>query len=371
MKKINTLFCITAITCSTVVAFAGNNCKVIIPGDHTPRHFSMPSNVKEGDYLPNTVIFKMKPQYRQNCKVASVDNLLPLQDFLSSVGAQKVAKIYPNHEAPATERNMLGKKLVDLSLIYSFKYDPSHNLEKVINNMLSLGYFEYVEPWYVPKIDYTPNDPNLSTTGQYFLRGTGVLGTGSINAQNAWNLQKGSANVVVGITDTGTEPTHPDLSPNLYHNAADPIDGVDNDGDGYIDDYTGWDVGDVSVSPLGDNDPTWQGNNHGCATSGDACAATDNGIGVASPGFNTKFIMCKIADATGALVAAYQGITWLADFSSSHGNIIKVISNSWGGAGGGSYGQDIINYAAINKNILIVASAGNNGVEDQTYPSSY
>ena len=69
--------------------------------------------------------------------------------------------------------------------------------------MLSLGYFEYVEPWYVPKIHaaYTPND---IATQQYYLKGTGVLGTGSINAPNAWGVTKGSTSVVIGITDTGT-----------------------------------------------------------------------------------------------------------------------------------------------------------------------
>ena len=161
-------------------------------------------------------------------------------------------------------------------------------------------------------------------------------------------------------------------SANAYKNTADPINGIDDDGDGYIDDYQGWDVGHTNSSnPLGDNDPTWQGSNHGVATSGDADAVTNNGVGVASPGFNCKFIECKIADSTGALVAAYQGIQWLAAFSVSHGNVIKVISNSWGGSVGGSFGQNIIDYAAINCNILICASAGNNGTEDIVYPSSY
>jgi subtilisin family serine protease len=356
MKKLSMLFCTALFASGTALTFAGNRAEVIIPGDHSPKSFKMAPNVKEGDYLPNTIIFKVKPQYRQNCKVNSVDNILPIQDFLQSIGAQNVGKIYPHHEAPAQERNMLGQNLVDLSLIYSFKYSANMKLEQTINQMLALGYFEYVEPWYVPKIHLTPNDVN---TNQYYLKGTGVLGTGSINAPNAWGVNTGSTSVVIGITDTGTEKNHPDLAANLFHWTADPVDGVDNDGDGYIDNYDGWDVG------MNDNDVTWQGSNHGVMTSGDADAVTNNGVGVASPGYNCKFFMTKIADATGTLVASYTGIVYAAD----HG--AKIISNSWGGTGGGSYGQSIVDYAAINKNCLVIASAGNNSVEDLTYPSSF
>src|ERR1035437_1065875 len=339
MKKISMLFCTALFSCSTALLFAGNKCEVILPGDHSPKSFKMSPNVKEGDYLPNTIIFKVKQQYRQNCKVNSVDNLLPLQDFLQNIGAQNLAKIYPTHRAPEQERNALGQKLVDLSLMYSFKYTGNFNLEKTINQMLSLGYFEYVEPWYVPTIHlFTPNDLNWSAN-QYHLKGNV---TGSINTQTAWMTQTGNASIILGNVDTGTEPTHPDLAPNMV---------------------PGYDVA------MNDNDPTWQGSNHGCATSGDACAATNNSIGVASPGFNCKFMPVKIADATGALVAAYQGITYAAD----HG--CQIISNSWGGAGGGQSGQDVINYAAINKNCLVIASAGNAGgtpqQEDLTYPACY
>ncbi|MEW6470615.1 MAG: S8 family serine peptidase, partial [Bacteroidota bacterium] len=249
--------------------------------------------------------------------------------------AKNLAKIYPNHQPPAREVNELGQKLVDLSLIYSFKYTAEMKLEKVINQLKSLGYFEYAEPWYVPTIDFVPNDPSYSNSGQYFCKGNV---TGSINCQQAWDLTQGSTSVVIGIVDTGTQPSHPDLSPNLL---------------------TGYDVA------MNDNDPTWQGDAHGTHVCGCASARTNNGIGVASPGFTCKILPVKISDASGALIAGYTGITWAAD------NGAKIINCSWGGPGGGSYGQNIIDYAVFNKNCVIFASAGNNGIEEQLYPSSF
>lgn len=356
MKKISPFF--AAVLCTvSISSFAGNKIQVIIPGEHGPTSFKMPANLKPDDYLPNTIIFKVKAQYRQNCKVNSVDNLLPLEDFLQNVNAQGLAKIFPRHNAPERTTNVFGQKLIDLSTIYSFKYNSAMPLEKVISGLLSLGYFEYAEPWYVPKPDVvcTPNDPSLS--GQYHLQGNVV---GSIDVLNtAWCTTNGDSTVVIGIVDTGTQLDHPDLAANIAHNWADPINGLDDDNDGYVDNFNGWDLG------MNDNDPSWQGNPHGVMTSGDACAVTNNNTGVSSPGFNCHFLPVKGADAAGSLVAVYPGIVYAAD----HG--AKIISNSWGGSGGGAYGQDIISYAAINKNCLVLGSAGNTGTDSIMYPSSF
>ena len=364
MKQPLSLLSLTLLLLCSISAFAGNKVEVIIPGNHTSRAFTMSSGLREGDYIPNTIIFKVKPQYRQNCKPNSVDNLLPLQDFLENYGAKNLNKIYPHQTVPEIERNALGQKLVDLSTLYSFKYTAAVPLEKIINGMLSLGYFEYVEPWYIPKTDFIPNDPSWTGVLQYHLQGAV---TGSINTVQAWDVTTGNATVVIGIVDTGTETNHPDLTANLYHQPGEiPNNGIDDEGDGYIDNYNGWDLGDISVNSKGDNDVLWQGSAHGVLTSGDAAAVTNNNVGVASPGFNCKFFMTKVADAAGQLVAAYPGITYAAD----HG--AKIISLSWGSASGGAYGQDIVNYAAINKNCLVLASAGNGYNKEQyLYPGSY
>ena len=356
MKKITVLaaFCL-----SSLAMFAQNTAPTHKPVNYG-KYFTMNPVLKADDYLAKTIIFQVKDAFRSNCTNENISGLFGFDTYELQVGTASVKKIYPNHKAPEQKYNALHQKYADLSLIYVMKYNGDVPLEKAINKLMGLGYFEYVQPWYVPKTQMTTNDPSATNGTQYHLFIIKAAGTGT----TGWDIQTGNSNVVIGITDTGTEPNHPDLMSQIKHNTNDPINGIDDDNDGFTDNYSGWDVGDVSVNSNGDNDPTWQGNNHGCAVSGDACEATNNSTGGAGPGYNCKFLPVKIADATGALVAAYQGITYAAD----HG--ANIINCSWGSAGAGSYEQTVIDYATINKNCLVVAAAGNNGVDQKFFPAA-
>jgi hypothetical protein len=314
--------------------------------------FQMPQNVTPNDYMEKTIIVKVLPQYRNWCYSNKID-ISMFNQLFSSVGGSQLSKKFPMAVAPERMINERGEKLADLSLIYEFKFSVNASLEKIINKFIGLGLFEYCEPHYIPHVEFTPNDTNFGL--QWYMT--------NIQAENAWGVNtttaRGDTNVVIGITDTGVELLHNDLRYNIKYNYADPINGADDDGDGYVDNFRGWDVG------MNDNDPTWQGNAHGVHVAGIAAAKTNNGTGVAGTGFNSKFLPVKIADASGALVAAYDGITYAAD----HG--CSIINCSWGGAGGGQFGQDVITYATINKNALVVAAAGNNNLDEAFYPAAY
>jgi subtilisin family serine protease len=315
----------------------------------TNKYFSMPANIRAGDYIEKTVVLKVKPEYRSLCTANNISHD-KLNDFLKEMELLKIEKIFPDHDSPLREYNERGEKLADLSLIYKLEYASDQiSLEKVINILYSFKIFEFAEPKYLPKANVTPNDANISKQTHLSI----------ISAYTGWDVSTGDTNVVIGITDTGTDPSHSDLTDNVKKNYADPINGSDDDNDGYLDNYSGWDLGE------NDNDPTWQGDGHGVHVTGLAAATTNNATGVAGVGYKCKFLPVKVADSNGDLTEAYEGIVYAAD----HG--CSIINCSWGGSGGGSYGQTIIDYATINKNALVIAAAGNDGVETEFYPANF
>lgn len=312
-------------------------------------NYKLPAKVTANDYLSNTIIIKVKDSFRPMCTEQGV-NIPVLQKSFNTIGLTSVTKKFANEKAPREKFNKDGIKLADLSLIYECKYSGAMPIEKAINSLLASNALAYAEPHFVPVTTYTPNDPQATVSGQYHLN--------KINAYNGWNTSKGDTTIIIGITDTGIEYTHSDLG-NIKYNYADPINSIDDDLDGFVDNFRGWDCG------MNDNDATWQGNSHGVHVCGIAGATTDNANGVAGVGFKCKLLPVKIADASGALVAAYDGIKYAAD----HG--CKVINCSWGGPGGGSFGQDVCTYATINKDALVVAAAGNTGLDELFYPAAY
>ena len=228
----------------------------------------------------------------------------------------------------------------------------------------------YVEPNYVVTTSVIPNDPNfpdlwgMNNTGQ-----TGGTPGADIHAPQAWDLETGSPNVVVASIDTGVDFSHPDLAAQQWVNpgencgSSDPTfacaersDGLDNDHDGYVDDWRGWNFVGNNNNPTDDND-------HGTHTSGTLGAVGNNGIGVAGVDWNARIMALKFLDATGngTDANAISAILYAAD----HG--ARVSNNSWGGAPSDQALLNAIEYGA-SKGMLFVAAAGNDGVDMDTTP---
>src|ERR1700757_2419766 len=340
--------------------------------------FRLDPSFKEGvNYTGGHIIFKVKEQYRGNCSVSYI-NETKLTPILNYLGVSSLAKLFPMEKAPKEKFNKLGQAYADLSLTYEIKFSNKDiSLEKAINLMLSTGLFDYADPRYIRKTSvFWPNDPNANTNTkpqyQYLAR---------IKAYNVWDLSgggtQGDTNVVIGIVDSGTDLLHPDLIPNFKHNYNEiPNNNIDDDHDGYVDNILGWDLAGADYNNVvGDNLPQIMGTNneHGSHVSGDASAATNNGIGVAGVGFNCKLLPVKCAadndtrgtGGEGYIITGYEGIQYAA----SHG--AKVINCSWGGTGGSSYEQSIITAATINYNCIVVAAAGNDAADEISYPAGY
>jgi serine protease len=317
---------------------------------HPKNAFVLPKGAKESDYVSKTLVFKVNEQFRSlyaNDRILDAD----IQAQLSVLGIVQLKKMFPHSAIPERKQNDQGQALADLTLIYKLEYANNIGIEEAANKLISTGKLLYAEPKYIDKMHFTVNDP--STNQQSFLT--------KINAYNGWDTSQGDTNVVIGIVDSGSDIDHPDLVGNLKKNYAEPVNGIDDDGDGYIDNFQGWDMSE------NDNNPNVDNSTHGSHVSGCAAASTNNAIGVASPGFKCKFlpVKCAAQASTTSIDNGYEGITYAAD----HG--CQIINCSWGGGFFSQMGQDVITYAAINKNATILASAGNDNIDSPAYPAAF
>jgi subtilisin family serine protease len=230
----------------------------------------------------------------------------------------------------------------------------------------------YAEPNYIYQHFATSNDTyytNGSLWGMYGPATTPANQYGS-QAGTAWAAGHiGTGTVYVGIIDEGVMNSHPELKANCWVNSFDPVDGVDNDGNGYVDDVWGWDFD-------GNNNSTFDGvqDDHATHVAGTIGAVGGNGAGVAGVCWNIKMISCKFLGRNGGTTAnAIKAVDYITDLKTRHGLNIVATNNSWGGGGFSQGLKDAIDRANA-ANILFVAAAGNSGTDNDvtaSYPSNY
>ncbi len=237
----------------------------------------------------------------------------------------------------------------------------------------------FAEPDWIVTASETSNDPYVtggSTWGLYGSNTSPANAFGSA-AMASWTAGRvGSRSIAVGIIDTGIDISHPELSRNIWINPGEIAgDGIDNDGNGYIDDVNGWDFhnGDKTVYDSGDGD------NHGTHVAGTIGALGGNGIGVAGVNWNVTMIPAKFLGPNGGYISnAVAAADYLTALKAKYGLNLVATNNSWGGGGFSQAMLDAINRGG-NAGILFVAAAGNggsDGVGDNndttvTYPSNY
>lgn len=268
--------------------------------------------------------------------------------YLLSIGAKNIQQKFPKTIMPEN-----CPQCVDISQIYQCTYDGTIPLEKVISNLNKMDGIEYAEPSYIGELLFTPNDTEYTNGNLWHLNTCKIL--------DAWDIETGDSSVVIGIVDGGIDIIQPDLINKIAYNVNDPIDGVDNDGDGYTDNYRGWDVADE------DNNPSnTSATEHGTYVAGIASAEVNNSFGTAGVGYKTKFLPIKVCqEGSASVVNGYDGIVYAANMG------CKVINCSWGDNAGSNVGQDIIDYVTYNCDALVVAAAGNSASTELYYPASY
>jgi subtilisin family serine protease len=212
--------------------------------------------------------------------------------------------------------------------------------------------------------DTAPNDPR-------YLSGE-LYGLAKIQAPPAWDTTRGSAAVVAAVVDTGVRYTHEDLSANMWRNPGEtPANGLDDDGNGYIDDVFGIDTANNDADPLDDH-------GHGTHVAGIVGAVGNNGLGVAGVNWNVRLMALKMFDAAGngtsaTAIAALQYVVMMK----RRGVNVRVTNNSWGGAPEAP-AYDLALRAAFDAagqaDILNACAAGNANADTDSsafYPANY
>ena len=226
---------------------------------------------------------------------------------------------------------------------------------------------EYAEPNYVVRAINTPNDTyfdltyGLHNTGQT-IQGQVGIADADIDATEAWNTFTGDPNFAVAVIDTGVDWDHPDLAANIWSNPGEVAgNGVDDDGNGYVDDVRGWDFYDT------DNNPD-DADGHGSHCAGTVGAVGNNGVGVAGVNWRCKIVPLRFLGPQGGFTSdAVLAVSYCTT------NGIRVSNNSWGGGGFSQALFDAIQGTQAVGHVFC-AAAGNSGTNNDSsahYPSNY
>ncbi len=270
----------------------------------------------------------------------------------SEQSVENIRKLLTNKEVsinPLFKKNSVNRSCKSkIWHIYSIKLS-SPDFGDVIKSIQKSDFVEWAEYRNYQELFYTPNDPSLGS--QYYLA--------LIRAFEAWDISLGDSTTIVGIVDTGTDPAHVELVDQIAYNYSDPVNGIDDDGDGFIDNFFGWNIAENNYNVTADID------SHGVNVSGIVAAKANNGIGIAGVAPGVKFLPVKIMNNQGLLKSSYEGIVYAAE----HG--CKIIVCSWGSVIPDNLGREVIKYVNEELDVLVVAAAGNSRNQNLYYPASY
>ena len=246
-----------------------------------------------------------------------------------------------------------------LDKTYRVYFSNILQVDAFVSAMDALPFIEYAEkaPLY-----YTGQTPNDLDAAQWHLP--------KINALLAWDITTGSEDIVVAVVDNAVRITHNDLAPNIWQNDGEigGLPGIDDDFNGFVDDFNGWDASDNDNNPNPPPVADESAFSHGTHCAGIVSAATDNNMGIASIGYNVSIMGVKCSPNSSAsegrsLPNAYDGVFYATRAGAD------VISMSWGGSGNSVTGQNLLK-AAHDAGIVLVGAAGNDDVSTPFYPGS-
>ncbi|OQX86927.1 hypothetical protein B6D60_05090, partial [candidate division KSB1 bacterium 4484_87] len=305
--------------------------------------------------LPREIIVKIKKPVDQkalaNLKLDSAASLKPL--FFPMKNFRRAFEKSP------------------LTQYFKIQISETDQIQRTLANLQESSLIEFAEVNRTFLLHDAPNDPRYSE--QWYLQ--------KIQIENAWQITTGDSSVIVGVIDTGVDYLHEDLRNNLWLNTGEDINGngavdssdfngIDDDGNGFVDDIRGWDFTDAPHFPDGgdylipDNDPADE-HGHGTSVAGIIAATANNKKGIAGIAPSCRIMGLRAGTAQGYLeeddVAA--AIIYAID------NGARIINMSFGDVATSPLFRDVMEFARQN-NIVLIASAGNASSAEINYPAA-
>ncbi len=310
-------------------------------------------------------------KYKDEVQQSSIDAAIQKQQIYTTANRVQLSSI--NIKVKPFARG-LSSSIPGLSKIVKVTFPRGFITQNTLQTLQADASIEYIQKANTYKIEFTPNDSLLNQ--QWALS--------KIDAFKAWNISMGSDSVLLGIIDTGIDYLHPDLKNKIFYNPGEEgtdangndkrSNGIDDDGNGFIDDYMGWDFTDRQGFPFdssGGDYLTWDNNpmdenGHGTSVAGIAAAETNNETGIAGIAPLIKVLNLRAFDPSG--YGEEDDVAAAILYAVKMG--VKVINMSFGDTQFSYVLRDVIRYA-YSQNVVLVGSSGNSGNSELHYPSGY
>lgn len=315
----------------------------------------------------NNLIFKNKIEIKQfiDDKLIKASEKRFNEIYIQNLTSKNKTKLLNN--GGIENVNSINSKIANLYAIASIRFENNlteSEINQLIKIIREIDGIEYADLEYKNYIVEAPNDTLLPT--QYYL--------GNVKAMEGWELADPNKIAKVAIVDTGVMTDHVDLIDNIFYNAGETgldndgkdksSNGIDDDENGYIDDFKGWDFASVDTTGQ-DNNPN-PGNVHGTHVAGIIGAKQNNIAGIAGVAKYVSLIAvkCGIDDPNASYISAgYQGILYASTVGA------HTINCSWGGSGMGQAEAEVLKTVS-DMGSIVVAAAGNNGSNIAFMPAS-
>lgn len=327
-------------------------------------------------YQAGRIIVKFRTTV--NFQADNTTGFKSLDDLASRFSVTAVRPLWPAGAvlAGARDQAKLAAAAATLQKYYLIQFDPKFPVEEVLSAYRRLALIDRADPDHLASAQLLPDDPDLyrqwglRNTGQEYKPGRRGAAGADIQAASAWDRNIGNRDIIVAVIDSGVQADHPDLAANVWHNPGEiPANGIDDDNNGFIDDYYGWNFvqrPDSGGRLVGYNNNTADDNGHGTAMSGVIGAVGNNGRGTCGVNWQTTLMPVKVLDnnGLGTTFEIASGIVYAVS------NGAKVLNLSLGGPDETAVESDAVAFA-VSAGCFLAAAAGNLGTPQVFYPAGY